>query len=134
MSGSNRLANAARMLSWRPVTIGLLITRGITMDATEVNKASAGAIFQVESMNGVFQGVITPTGPIGWREVMFKCVGVGSDLPSRAPGARSAMPRQLLHNARLRSSSALGWVGSANVGGSIDCKPAKPKPPVSRSS
>ena len=29
--------------------------------------ASAGAIFQVESMNGVFHGVITPTGPIGTR-------------------------------------------------------------------
>ena len=27
--------------------------------------ASAGAIFQVDSMNGVFHGVITPTGPIG---------------------------------------------------------------------
>ncbi len=31
--------------------------------------ASAGAIFQVDSMNGVFHGVITPTGPIGWRVV-----------------------------------------------------------------
>ena len=31
--------------------------------------ASAGAIFQVESMNGVFHGVMTPTGPIGWRIV-----------------------------------------------------------------
>jgi len=31
--------------------------------------ASAGAIFHVDSMNGVFHGVITPTGPIGWRIV-----------------------------------------------------------------
>ena len=31
--------------------------------------ASAGAIFQLESMNGVFQGVMMPTGPIGWRMV-----------------------------------------------------------------
>ena len=31
--------------------------------------ASAGAIFQVLSMNGVFHGVITPTGPIGRRVV-----------------------------------------------------------------
>ena len=31
--------------------------------------ASAGAIFHVESMKGVFHGVITPTGPIGVREV-----------------------------------------------------------------
>ena len=31
--------------------------------------ARAGAIFQVDSMKGVFHGVITPTGPIGWRIV-----------------------------------------------------------------
>ena len=31
--------------------------------------ASAGAIFHVDSMNGVFHGVITPTGPIGERVV-----------------------------------------------------------------
>src|SRR5690606_22276596 len=31
--------------------------------------AKAGAIFQVESMKGVFHGVITPTGPIGLRLV-----------------------------------------------------------------
>ena len=31
--------------------------------------ASAGAIFHVDSMNGVFHGVMTPTGPIGWRIV-----------------------------------------------------------------
>ncbi|MCY1307896.1 hypothetical protein D9M70_578620 [compost metagenome] len=33
--------------------------------------ASAGAIFQVDSMNGVFQGVMIPTGPIGTRVVML---------------------------------------------------------------
>ena len=31
--------------------------------------ASAGAIFQVDSMNGVFHGVMTATGPIGVRPV-----------------------------------------------------------------
>ena len=31
--------------------------------------ASAGAIFQVDSMNGVFHGVITPTGPMARRLV-----------------------------------------------------------------
>ncbi len=31
--------------------------------------ASAGAIFHVESMNGVFHGVMTATGPIGSRTV-----------------------------------------------------------------
>ena len=39
--------------------------------------ASAGAIFQVDSMNGVFQGVITPTGPIGTRVEMFQCSSLG---------------------------------------------------------
>src|SRR5436305_9892131 len=29
--------------------------------------ASAGAVFQVESMNGAFQGVITAAGPLGIR-------------------------------------------------------------------
>jgi hypothetical protein len=43
--------------------------------------ASAGAIFQVDSMKGVFQGVITPTGPMGRRVVTFQCVGVGRLLP-----------------------------------------------------
>jgi hypothetical protein len=31
--------------------------------------ASAGAIFQVASMNGAFHGVMMPTGPIGTRIV-----------------------------------------------------------------
>ena len=31
--------------------------------------ASAGAIFHVDSMNGVFHGVIAATGPSGWRSV-----------------------------------------------------------------
>ena len=31
--------------------------------------AKAGAIFQVESIKGVFQGVMMPTGPKGAREV-----------------------------------------------------------------
>jgi hypothetical protein len=52
--------------------------------------ARAGAIFQVDSMKGVFHGVMTPTGPIALRLVMFKWDLVGSDWPSRAPGARSA--------------------------------------------
>jgi len=46
--------------------------------------ARAGAIFQVESMNGVFHGVIMPTGPIGTRVVMFISVGEGRFIPSRA--------------------------------------------------
>ena len=33
--------------------------------------ASAGAVFQVESMNGAFQGVITTAGPAGMRVTRF---------------------------------------------------------------
>ena len=45
-------------------------------------------------MKGVFHGVMTPTGPIGLRVVTFRWSGVGSDWPSRAPGARSAKKRK----------------------------------------
>ena len=34
--------------------------------------ASAGAVFQVESMNGAFHGVMTPTGPAGMRWTRFQ--------------------------------------------------------------
>ena len=34
--------------------------------------ASAGAVFQVESMNGAFQGVITAAGPAGMRITRFR--------------------------------------------------------------
>ena len=34
--------------------------------------ASAGAVFQVESMNGAFQGVITTAGPLGMRITRFR--------------------------------------------------------------
>src|SRR4029078_12966757 len=39
--------------------------------------AKAGAIFQVDSMNGVFHGVMTPTGPIGTRGEMFQGSALG---------------------------------------------------------
>mgnify|MGYP002063081392 CR=1 FL=1 len=52
--------------------------------------ASAGAIFHVDSIKGVFHGVITPTGPMGLRDVTLICPGPYSDCPSRAVGARSA--------------------------------------------
>jgi len=41
--------------------------------------AKAGAIFQVDSMKGVFQGVITPTGPMGTRLVMFNAAHRGPE-------------------------------------------------------
>src|SRR6185437_12437597 len=56
--------------------------------------ASAGAIFQVESMNGVFHGVITPTGPIGTRVEIFQCSSLGVLRPSRASPHLSAKKRK----------------------------------------
>src|SRR6266566_209308 len=56
--------------------------------------ARAGAIFQVESMNGVFHGVITPTGPIGTRVDTFQCSSLGMFRPSRASAHLSAKKRK----------------------------------------
>ena len=56
--------------------------------------ASAGAIFQVDSMNGVFHGVMIPTGPIGTRLVTFICPGQNIDFPSCASTALSAKKRK----------------------------------------
>src|SRR6185437_4929846 len=56
--------------------------------------ASAGAIFQVDSMNGVFHGVITPTGPIGTRVDTFQCSSLGVLRPSRASPHLSAKKRK----------------------------------------
>jgi hypothetical protein len=64
--------------------------------------ASAGAIFQVDSMKGVFHGVITPTGPIGTRVVTFISVGEGSACPSRAPGRAVGEEAEVLGPAQGR--------------------------------
>jgi len=56
--------------------------------------ASAGAIFHVDSMNGVFHGVMTPTGPIGTRVEMFQCSSLGMLRPSRASAHLSAKKRK----------------------------------------
>src|SRR4051794_7499423 len=56
--------------------------------------ARAGAIFQVESMNGVFHGVMTPTGPIGTRVERFQCSSLGVLRPSRASAHLSAKKRK----------------------------------------
>src|SRR3954469_22390352 len=56
--------------------------------------ASAGAIFQVDSMNGVFHGVMTPTGPIGTRVEIFQCSSPGMLRPSRASAHLSAKKRK----------------------------------------
>src|SRR5665213_1286782 len=61
---------------------------------TEQPAASAGAIFQVESMKGVFHGVITPTGPIGTRVETFQCSSLGVLRPSRASPHLSAKKRK----------------------------------------
>ena len=60
--------------------------------------ASAGAVFQVESMKGAFQGVITPTGPAGHADdavrgsvraprallVALRQIRVGAEVPRSA--------------------------------------------------
>ena len=43
--------------------------RAVLHAIADAIEARAEEIALVESMNGVFQGVITPTGPIGWRSV-----------------------------------------------------------------
>src|SRR3981081_1300512 len=53
----------------------------------------AGAIFQVDSMNGVFHGVITPTGPIGTRVDTFQCSSLGVLRPALASVHLSAKKR-----------------------------------------
>ena len=58
---------ASCMISTRREAVTGLHSAGLW--TTVQPAASAGAIFQVDSMKGVFHGVITPTGPIGWRRV-----------------------------------------------------------------
>ena len=70
--------------------------------------ASAGAIFQVDSMNGVFHGVITPTGPIGTRVEMFQCSSLGVLRPSRASAHLSAKKRKF-SAARIAALAMKRW-------------------------
>src|SRR4051812_16930437 len=70
--------------------------------------ARAGAIFQVESMNGVFHGVITPTGPIGTRVETFQCSSLGVFWPSRASPHRSAKKRKF-SAARIAALAMKRW-------------------------
>src|SRR5258706_5784820 len=70
--------------------------------------ASAGAIFQVDSMNGVFHGVITPTGPIGTRVETFQCSSLGMFRPSRASVHLSAKKRKF-SAARIAALAMKRW-------------------------
>ncbi len=56
--------------------------------------ASAGAVFQVESMNGAFHGVITTAGPEGMRSTRLR-VPFDSQTRSEYASARSAYARKL---------------------------------------
>ena len=74
--------------------------------------ASAGAIFQVDSMNGVFHGVMTPTGPIGTRVETFQCSSLGVLRPSRASAHLSAKKRKFSARAdRGLGHEAVGLAG-----------------------
>src|SRR5436190_18719504 len=70
--------------------------------------ARAGAIFQVESMKGVFHGVITPTGPIGTRVETFQCSSLGMLSPSRASVHLSAKKRKI-SAARIAALAMKRW-------------------------
>ena len=70
--------------------------------------ASAGAIFQVDSMNGVFHGVMTPTGPIGTRVEIFQCSSLGVLRPSRASAHLSAKKRKF-SAARIAALAMNRW-------------------------
>src|ERR1700757_3869831 len=87
--------------SGTPASLTILVRRwAVTGDhsaglcTTVQPAASAGAIFQVESMNGVFHGVITPTGPIGTRVEIFQWSSLGILTPSRASAHLSAKKRR----------------------------------------
>src|SRR3954453_15546974 len=76
--------------------------------------ASAGAIFQVESMNGVFHGVITPTGPIGTRVDTFQCSWLGMFRPSRASTHLSAKKRKF-SAARIAAFAMKRWACPVSI-------------------
>ena len=74
--------------------------------------ASAGAIFQVDSMNGVFHGVITPTGPIGTRVEMFQCSSLGRVEAVAGLGAFVGEEAEILGGAdRGLGHEAMGLAG-----------------------
>ena len=58
---------ASKQISASSVAVSGLHSAGLC--TTVQPAASAGAIFQVDSMNGVFHGVMTATGPSGCRSV-----------------------------------------------------------------
>ena len=59
-------------------------------------------------MNGVFHGVITPTGPIGTRVEMFQCSSLGVLRPSRASAHLSAKKRKF-SAARIAALAMKRW-------------------------
>ena len=83
--------------------------------------ASAGAVFQVESMNGAFQGVITTAGPLGMRRTRFRVpfdsqraprghreVGVGAEVARAARDhPRAERPEQHRHVGALDGGEPL---------------------------
>src|SRR5882724_10751122 len=59
-------------------------------------------------MNGVFHGVMTPTGPIGTRVEMFQCSSLGVLRPSRASAHLSAKKRKF-SAARIAALAMKRW-------------------------
>ena len=74
--------------------------------------ASAGAIFHVDSMNGVFHGVITPTGPSGDRLEKFMWCSSGIERPLRRVGCVVGEEPEVLGTAdRRRAHEPDGLAG-----------------------
>ena len=105
--------------SGRPACLASLASRSaVTGDhsaglcTTVQPAASAGAIFQVDSMNGVFHGVMTPTGPIGTRVEMFQCSSLGRVEAVARLGALVGEEAEILRAAdRGLGHEAMGLAG-----------------------
>src|SRR5436309_10030340 len=65
-------------------------------------------------MNGVFHGVITPTGPIGTRVETFQCSSIGIFRPSRASAHLSAKKRKF-SAARIAALAMKRWACPVSI-------------------
>ena len=87
--------------------------------------ASAGAVFQVESMNGAFHGVITTAGPLGIRMTRF---AVPFDdqhallVGDREIGVGAVVARAARDHARLQRAQQHRHVDALDLGETVDVR------------
>ena len=91
------------MISASSVAVSGLHSAGLC--TTVQPAASAGAIFHVDSMNGVFHGVMMPTGPIGWRMRVVDVVAVGQRQAVAGPGRAIGEEPEILRARAARPCS-----------------------------